>query len=218
MSKAAHPDKRTKHGQFITLEGVEGAGKSSQIDCIRTLIESAGHEVITTREPGGTKLAEAIRALLLDGDDMPAMTELLLMFAARSSHVEERIRPAIESGQWVICDRFVDASYAYQGAGRGIDAQVVNALEGMTLKGLAPDLTLIFDLPVEVGFERTRLRGQQNRFDHEETAFMNRIRDAYKYRAAKHPERYRVIDASAPMKDVSALVEKEIAGLINNAK
>ena len=126
-------------GKLITLEGVEGAGKSSQIAHIQELLTAAGIDSITTREPGGTPLAEAIRAVLLDGDAMPAETELLLMFAARSAHVTEKIRPALQMGTWVICDRFIDASYAYQGAGRGTASAQIQSLENMTLNGLRPD-------------------------------------------------------------------------------
>ena len=201
-------------GKLITLEGVEGAGKSSQVPHLKMLLETAGKTVLTTREPGGTPLAEAIRSVLLDGDDMPAMTELLLMFAARSSHYCEKIKPALTAGTWVICDRFIDASYAYQGAARGIDDRHIQALEQMTLEGKQADLTLIFDIPVELGFERTRSRGQQNRFDQENVAFMQKVRDAYRTRAALAPNRYRIIDASQDMSSVKTQLNEVFAKLL----
>ncbi|MES1945084.1 dTMP kinase [Salinisphaera sp. PC39] len=193
-------------GRFIALEGVEGAGKSSQIGFLRDLITAAGHDVTVTREPGGTPLAEAIRGVLLadHGEPMPPMTELLLMFAARAAHCRQRIEPALTRGEWVLCDRFVDASYAYQGAARGLGEEAVATLERLALDGLKPDRVLIFDLPVAQGLERTRGRAERNRFDDEAEAFHERVRAAYLERAAAEPDRYRVIDASGSVDEVRA--------------
>lgn len=193
-------------GRFIALEGVEGAGKSSQIGFLRDLITAAGHDVTVTREPGGTPLAEAIRGVLLadHGEPMPPMTELLLMFAARAAHCRQRIEPALARGEWVLCDRFVDASYAYQGAARGLGEEAVATLERLALDGLKPDRVLIFDLPVAQGLERTRGRAERNRFDDEAEAFHERVRAAYLERAAAEPDRYRVIDASGSVDEVRA--------------
>ena len=203
-------------GRLISLEGVEGAGKSSQVSYIQQLVEAAGHTAITTREPGGTPLAEAIRNVLLNGDSMPKMTELLLMFAARNSHYVEKIKPALEAGKWVICDRFVDASYAYQGAGRGVAAEEIETLEKMVLRGVKPDLVCVFDLDVELGFSRTESRGDQNRFDLEDVAFMQRVRETYLNRLSSEPGRYALIDAAQDMQSVSLQLEPIIKKLISH--
>ena len=199
-------------GRFIALEGVEGAGKSSQVGFLRDLLAAAGHEVVVTREPGGTPLAEAIRGVLLadHGEPMPPMTELLLMFAARAAHCRQRIEPALARGDWVLCDRFVDASYAYQGAARGRGDEAVATLEGLALDGLRPDRVLIFDLPVTQGLERTRGRTERNRFDDEAEAFHERVRAAYLERAAAEPARYRVIDASGSVDEVRARLREAL--------
>jgi dTMP kinase len=204
-------------GKLITLEGVEGAGKSSQVAYIQELVEQSGYSVLTTREPGGTPLAEDIRRVLLNGESMPVMTELLLMFAARSSHYQDKIEPALASGVWVICDRFIDASYAYQGAGRGIENHHIEALEAMTLLGAKPDLVCLFDLDVELGFKRTERRGEQNRFDLEDVAFMQRVRDAYLDRMTADPERYALIDAALNMPEVSLQLNPVIEKLLRVA-
>ena len=197
----------TRSGRFIVLEGIEGAGKSSHAALVRELIESAGHVAELTREPGGTPLAEAIRELLLharEGDGMPAMTELLLMFAARAAHLEQRIRPALQQGRWVISDRFTDASYAYQGAGRGIAAERIAEIEAAVQGGLRPDLVLLFDVPPETGLARARRRSGADRFESEQLEFFGRARACYLDRAAAEPRRYRVLDAAAPLADVQA--------------
>ncbi len=188
----------SKRGKFITLEGIEGAGKSSQAGHIANCIRAAGHAVEQTREPGGTPLAESIRALLLDeaARDMPPTTELLLMFAARAAHLAQRIQPALRQGIWVVCDRFTDASYAYQSAGRGLPERQVAALESIVQGRLRPDLVLVFDLPVPEGLRRARGRGDGNRFEDEEVAFFERVRQCYLARAARDPARYAVLDAS----------------------
>lgn len=188
-------------GRLLVLEGVEGAGKSSQIDFVRDCLAAAGRNVHVTREPGGTPTAEAIREVLLadHGEPMPAMTELLLIFAARAAHCRQLIEPALARGEWVICDRFVDASYAYQGAARGLGTAAVASLEALVLGDFRPDRVLLFDLPVAEGLARARGRGHGNRFDEETRKFHERVRTAYLERAAAVPERYRVIDAAQPI-------------------
>lgn len=191
---------------FITLEGGEGAGKSTAAQFIRDWLVSRGRSVRLTREPGGSPLAEAIRTVVLADwpEGMPAETETLLMFAARAAHVQATIQPALAAGKDVICDRFVDASWAYQGEGRGIAAERLAELESFVLKGFAPDITLLFDLPPEQGLLRARSRGDTNRFEAEALAFQQRVRAAYLRRAQAAPERYQVIDASAPLPEVQA--------------
>lgn len=191
-------------GRLITLEGIEGAGKSSQLEFVRDCLTEAGHETHVTREPGGTPMSEAIRdTLLADYDQpMPPMTELLLMFAARVAHCRQLIEPALARGEWVVCDRFTDASYAYQGAARGLGADAVATLETLTLDGLRPDRVLLFDLPVAEGLARARGRGDGNRFDGEALEFHERVRAAYLERAGAEPERYRVIDAARSIEEV----------------
>jgi dTMP kinase len=187
-----------KRGKFITLEGIEGAGKSSQAGYVAAHIQAAGHAVEQTREPGGTPLAESIRGLLLGeaARGMPPAVELLLMFAARASHLAQRIRPGLAQGTWVVCDRFTDASYAYQSAGRGLPERQVAALERIVQGRLRPDLVLVFDLPVTEGLRRARGRGDGNRFEDEQVAFFERVRQCYLARAARDPVRYAVLDAS----------------------
>ncbi len=185
-------------GCFITVEGVEGAGKSSNLDFIHHYLERCGKRLVLTREPGGTSLSEAIRALLLDhrNNEITDDTELLLMFAARAQHLAEVIRPALEQGKWVLCDRFTDATYAYQGGGRGIAKERIATLEQWVQQGLKPDLTLLLDIPVQQGLERAGLRSTPDRFEREQIAFFERVRAAYLEQARRYPERYRVIDAS----------------------
>lgn len=195
-------------GKFIVLEGTEGAGKSSCLAPLRARIEAAGHAVQTTREPGGTAFGEAIRAVLMadHGEPIPPLSELLLMFAARAAHLRQVIEPALARGEWVLCDRFVDASYAYQGGGRELGLAVVTSLEALVLEGRQPDRVLWFDLPVAQGLERVRRRGTSNRFDAEELAFHQRVREVYAARAGSAPERYRRIDAAADAASVRAQV------------
>lgn len=193
-------------GRLITLEGGEGAGKSTHARAIASWLEARGRKVVLTREPGGSPLAEAIRGIVLGdwAEGVSAETELLLMFAARAAHVAALIRPALDRGDDVVCDRFVDASWAYQGAGRGIAALHLEALESLVLKELRPTLTLVFDLPTEIGLARARRRGDANRFEAENLAFMSRVRQAYLDRAAADPARYAVIDAEPPIEQVRA--------------
>lgn len=199
-------------GRLITLEGGEGAGKSTHARFVAGWLEGRGRTVVQTREPGGSPLAEAIRELVLRdwAEGISAETELLLMFAARATHVAHRIEPALGAGQDVVCDRFVDASWAYQGAGRGVADEHLCALERLTLRDLSPDLTLVFDLPPEVGLPRAKRRGDANRFEAETLAFMRRVRDAYLARAQARPERYVVLDATRSIEFVQADIARAL--------
>jgi len=191
-------------GKFITVEGGEGAGKSSNLAFIRDLLEQSGRQVVFTREPGGTALGEDIRELLLGHKHtgMASDTELLLMFAARAEHLARIIMPALNDGKWVLCDRFTDASYAYQGGGRGIDMGRIEALESWVQQGLRPDLTLLLDLPVETGLERAGQRSEPDRFESEQQAFFDRVRQVYIDIAEREPERVCLVDASRPLPQV----------------
>ena len=200
------------NGRLITLEGIEGAGKTTQLGRMRDFLEASGKPVVLTREPGGTRLGEEIRALLLGQrtEGMGMDTELLLMFAARAEHIHQVINPALARGQWVLCDRFTDASYAYQGGGRGIPEQRIAALENWVQKDLRPHLTLLLDLPVEQGLARAGRRGTADRFERETIAFFERIRQAYLELAQQNPQRYRVINAERSV----AAVWKDIAYIL----
>lgn len=201
--------------RFITLEGIEGAGKSSRAVELKAFLEAEGKHVLLTREPGGTPLGERLRDVLLAPADTPMapLTELLLMFAARSEHLTRVILPALDAGQWVVCDRYVDASYAYQGGGRRLGMAAVAALEGLLPARARPDLTLLLDLPVKVGLARTKRRGAADRFEREALDFHQRVREAYLDRARQAPQRYRVIDASRPPDDVRAAIEDAVRSL-----
>jgi dTMP kinase len=199
----------TALGRFIVLEGGEGGGKSTQARRLRDHLVAQGRDVLLTREPGGSPLAEAIRSVVLGSWDegVDPITELLLIFAARAAHLNATIRPALAAGRDVICDRFVDASYAYQGAGRGLGSAPVAALDALVLGELKPDRVLVLDVAPETGLQRIAGRGDNNRFDAESRAFMARVRAAYLERATRAPERYRVIDAARPIDEVtSALI------------
>jgi dTMP kinase len=188
-------------GRFITLEGIEGAGKSSLQRALATALAAQGRVVCATREPGGTPLAEEIRALALGRrtDGMPPTTELLLMFAARAAHVVQRIEPALARGEWVLCDRFTDATRAYQGAGRGIPAAAIESLAGVAHPGLTPDLTLLLDIAPEAGLRRARQRQEAgDRFEDEALEFFARVRAGYLKLARREPARFRVLDATLP--------------------
>jgi len=199
-------------GRFITVEGIEGAGKTSCLELLEARIRARGHQLLVTREPGGTPLGEDLRNLLLDHrhDGMADDTELLLMFAARAEHLHARIEPALAGGAWVLCDRFTDATYAYQGYGRGIHLQRIATLETWVQGERRPDLTLLLDLPVETGLERAGRRSTPDRFESQALAFFERVRRGYLSLAAMHPDRYRVIDADQPLAAVSAQVVDEI--------
>lgn len=191
-------------GLFITLEGPEGAGKSTNRDYLAAKLREHGVQVLLTREPGGTPLAERIRELLLTPSDesMCADTELLLVFAARAQHLAEVIRPALARGEVVLCDRFTDATYAYQGGGRGLSHDRIAVLESFVQGDLRPDLTLVFDLPVEVGLARAAARGRLDRFEQEGRTFFDAVRSTYLARAEAEPARYRLVDAAQSLADV----------------
>ena len=191
-------------GKFITVEGIEGVGKTTNIEFIQQQLQAAGRDVVLTREPGGTPLGEAVRGLLLDPEftGMDSTCELQLMFAARAEHLAKIVWPALERGQWVLCDRFTDATYAYQGGGRGIDAGVIARLEDLVQGDFRPDLTLLLDVPVEVGLARAGKRGAMDRFEQEKVEFFEKVRKCYLDMAKASPGRYRVVDASLPLEDV----------------
>jgi len=208
--------KPVKKGFFISLEGGEGAGKSTQHRRIVEWLSSKGRTVIEAREPGGTPVSEQIRQVLLDTRNagLNATAELLLMFAARSQLVEEVILPALADGKVIVCDRFADASYAYQGGGRQLGAETVAKVEQLVLKDLQPDLTLLFDVPVELGMTRVAGRGEADRFEVESVRFFERVRKAYLERAAANPQRFKIIDASQDQEQVWLQVETVLkAGL-----
>lgn len=196
-------------GFFISLEGGEGAGKSTQNRRIVEWLTKQGKSILETREPGGTIVSEQIRKVLLDTRNagLNATAELLMMFAARSQLVEEVILPALSDGKVIVCDRFADASYAYQGGGRQLGGETVEIVEKLVLKGLQPDLTLLFDVPVEQGMNRVAARGEADRFEVESVRFFERVRNAYLERAAAHPQRFRIIDASQDEEAVWRQVE-----------
>jgi dTMP kinase len=207
-------------GRFITLEGGEGVGKSTNLEFMRRHLEAAGKTVIVTREPGGTPLGERIRGLLLDHGDgtMSGEAELLLVFAARAEHLSRVIRPALAEGKWVLCDRFTDASYAYQGGGRGIALERIADLEAWVQGDLRPDLTVLLDAPVAVGMARAgRREGAADRFEREELGFFERVRQSYRDQAQRFPERYRVIDASQSLTAVQDRIGFELDAFISRS-
>ncbi len=203
-------------GKFITIEGGEGAGKSTNIDFIQDYLEKNGISVVVTREPGGTELSEQIRHILLDNQstNMSDDTELLLMFAARAQHIKELIVPSLQEGKWVVCDRFTDATYAYQGGGRGMDMQKIAHLEEWVQGNLRPDLTIILDLPVEIGMHRAGKRSDPDRFESENHDFFNKVRDTYLTRAKTNPSRYAVIDAAPSLVNVQQQLEHVLGELV----
>jgi dTMP kinase len=202
-------------GKFITVEGIEGVGKSTNVAHLTKAIEARGHTVITTREPGGTPMAERIREMLIEHGDEPMsdVAELLLMFASRSLHVNNVIVPALASGTWVVCDRFVDASRAYQGGGRGLPMKDINQIANLVLGDLKPDLTILLDAPVEIGMGRADKRGAPDRFETERAAFFERVRECYLSLAASDPERFVIVDATADMDTVRSNIESIIAAI-----
>lgn len=200
----------SQRGRFITFEGTEGVGKSTQLATAAASLRAAGINVLVTREPGGTPMAEAIRELLLAPRDEPVheLTELLLMFAARAQHLHTRILPALTAGQWVLCDRFTDATFAYQGGGRGAPAESIELLESLVQGELRPDHVVLLDAPVETGIARARKRGELDRFEQETVKFFARIRATYLQRAHRDPQRYHIVDADQPLAQVSAEVKR----------
>ena len=205
------------NGKFISIEGIEGAGKSTQLTFIKNYLAEQGKTIVVTREPGGTELGEQIRTLLLSPSDTPMSvnTELLLMFAARAEHVAQVIMPALERGDWVISDRFTDATFAYQGGGRGIDRQRIEQIAQWTLNGLKPDVTFLFDLPVEVGQQRVISRNEDiDRFEQEKVDFFQKIRDCYLQRAEDEPERIKVIDSTKSIADISTQLSRILETIV----
>ena len=203
-----------ERGKFISVEGIEGVGKSTNIDVLVATIEAAGHKVLTTREPGGTPFAEEIREILMNrGDEpVPEIAELLLMFAARSFNVNNVILPALEAGTWVVCDRFTDSSRAYQGGGRGIPMDTIDRIADWVHGETWPDLTILLDAPVEIGMERAGSRSAPDRIEQERHEFFHRVRECYLQIAAREPNRFIVIDTTRSMDevraDVAALAEQ----------
>ncbi|TSA04959.1 MAG: dTMP kinase [Methylococcus sp.] len=197
-------------GQLITLEGGEGVGKTTNLAFIERYFDDRGIPLLKTREPGGTPLGENIRELLLQGDAMDLKAELLLVFAARAQHVAAVIRPALSVGTWVLSDRFTDASYAYQGGGRGLSLEMIETLERWVQDMLQPDLTLLLDLPVETGMARAKDRGRPDRFESEQLDFFERVRAAYVGRAKAYPQRFRRIDASQALETVQAQIKSHL--------
>ncbi|MBD3654264.1 dTMP kinase [Kangiella sp.] len=197
-------------GKFITIEGTEGVGKSTNIAFIKAWFEAKNISLLHTREPGGTPLAEEIRELLLSKRDeqVDAKSELLLMYAARAQHVSQKIKPALEQGQWVLCDRFSDASFAYQGAGRALGLDKLVALDQWVLEGFKPDLTILLDLPVEVGLSRAQERGPIDRFEEEKVEFFEQVRDGYLQIAQQEPERVKIVDARGSLEEVQQQIEQ----------
>jgi dTMP kinase len=202
---------------FVTLEGGEGAGKSTSRDFIVSLLEEYNVPFIQTREPGGTQIGEALRALLLskDGTAPSVTTELLMVFAARAQHLHEVIEPALRDGEWVLCDRFTDATYAYQGYGRGFDLGEIEALETLVQRGRHPDFTLLFDIDPQLGMARARQRAELDRFEEEELAFFERVREGYLSRA-EFDSRFRIIDASQSIDDVQDALREIFKPFLDN--
>ncbi len=206
-------------GQLITLEGSEGCGKTTNIEYLQRLLSEQGIDVVQTREPGGTSLGEKVRELLLGNHGHPIGidAELLLMYAARAQHMQEVIYPQLESGRWVLCDRFIDASYAYQGGGRGVAQQRIDMLDEWVLGSFRPQLTLYLDIPVEQGLERAGQRGELDRFEQEQQEFFERVRGAYLMRAEQEPQRFRVIDASQPLEQVQLQIHNVVMEYLNSS-
>lgn len=206
-------------GKFITVEGIEGTGKSTNIDFLCPIIEEQGITVVRTREPGGTPMAERIREMLLEhGDEsLPDIAESLLFFASRSLHVNNTIKPALAAGKWVVCDRFTDASRAYQGIGRGLGLEKMNLLAEWVHEDLQPDLTLLLDAPAEVGRGRAFERGEADRLDSEQAEFYQRVRDGYLDLAKAEPDRFAVVDASQELAQVQTAIALEIRRLLSDS-
>ncbi|MGE4647073.1 MAG: dTMP kinase [Arenicellales bacterium] len=203
-------------GKFISFEGGDGAGKSTQLSLLSADLEARGRRVVLTREPGGTRLSEKIRNWVLhESDALCKQAELLLIFAARAQHISEVIRPALVRGDWVLCDRFTDASYAYQGGGRGIPVGFIQQIEAVSTEGVRPDLTLLLDLPVKKGIERSVGRGQgSDRFEEQDLEFKGRVRQAYLDRQNDEPNRIRIINATKSVEAVHAQVWSLVSNLI----
>ena len=208
----------SRQARFITLEGGEGVGKTTNLAFIEQYLRGHGLEVILTREPGGTPLGEKVRSLLLDSTHMDSRAELLLVFAARGQHIADVIRPALAAGNWVLCDRFTDASYAYQGGGRGIESSVIGYLERWVQQGVQPDLTLLLDAPPAVGLARARNRGTADRFELEQLSFFENVRQVYLDRAAAQPQRIKRVDASGSLEEVQDELARHLDRLIESSR
>lgn len=197
-------------GKFITIEGTEGVGKSTNIEFIKQYFVQKNIPLTITREPGGTPLAEEVRDLLLKNrsEKMDETAELLLVFAARAQHIENVILPALDCGNWVLCDRFTDATYAYQGGGRGLSLSLIKELEKKVQKGLQPDLTFLLDIDVKAGLERAAARAALDRFEQEKVEFFERVREAYLSRASDNPQRFFVVDARQPLTKVQSTIKE----------
>lgn len=210
-------------GRFVTLEGVEGVGKSTNLEFVEQFLVAAGKDVVTTREPGGTPFAEAVRNVVLHdwGERVPEYAELLLMFAARCAHAENLIKPALARGAWVVCDRFVDASFAYQAAGRGLPQKHIATLSEWILGALRPDLTLLLDAAIDTGrrraHKRDRARADTDRFESEQSDFFAKVRDAYLSLAKDEPQRIKVINAGGPLHVVHSQISRELQTLLDSA-
>lgn len=207
-----------ERGKFITVEGIEGVGKSTNIDVLVKRIEAAGHPVLTTREPGGTPFAEDIRDILMNRNEepVPAIAELLLMFAARSFNVSNVIRPALDAGTWVVCDRFTDSSRAYQGGGRGLPMETIDQVANWVHGDTWPDLTILLDAPVEIGMQRAGNRSAPDRFEQERHEFFQRVRDCYLAMAAREAERFVVVDTTRQLTEVARDIKSIADRLLDN--
>ena len=206
--------KPNQEGRFITVEGAEGVGKSTNLGFVANELRRAGHAVVETREPGGTSLGEHIREILLSKESRIGVTaELLLIFAARAAHIEEVIRPALSSGKWVVCDRFTDATYAYQGSGRGVPGVTIAQLATLVQGDLRPDRTLLLDAPAGISKSRQAVRGHVDRFEQESAEFFARVRQGYLDLASREPGRIRLIDASQPLPTVQEQIRRALADL-----
>lgn len=213
-----YPMNHTHYGKFITIEGIEGTGKSTAMHYVQHWLEQQSIPFIQTREPGGTLIAEQIRQIFLkkQAEVMHADTEALLVFAARAQHLHQVIWPALQDGKWVVCDRFTDASYAYQGGGRGIEAQRINILENWVQGSFRPDTVILLDAPVDICLQRTMQRGALDRIEVEKTEFFDRARAAYLKRAAAEPERYKMVDAAKSITEVQEQISHILSNLTKN--
>ena len=207
-----------QRGKFITIEGQDGAGKTTNIDVIMHFLRSAGISFVQSREPGGTALGESIRDLILNSNDdhIGDTAELLLMFAARAQHLQDVIEPALSRGDWVLSDRFTDATYAYQGGGRGMNVDDIATLEQLVLGGLRPDLTILLDLPVDVGESRAGQRSKPDRFEQQKLNFKQRVRDSYLERASAEPERIKVLNAAQSIENVKDSIDSIMKVFVDN--
>ncbi|MGB0473413.1 MAG: dTMP kinase [Porticoccaceae bacterium] len=205
-------------GKFLTIEGTEGVGKTTNIEFIKQWLDGNQISFVSTREPGGTPLAEEIREVLLCNRDekVCSKAELLMMFAGRAQHIDQVIEPHLARGNWVLCDRFTDATYAYQGAGREMGSELIAQLETVVQGSMRPDLTLILDVPVELGLERAGKRSEPDRFELEKNDFFNRVRQAYLRMAENNPQRYKIIDASLPLDDVQQQIADNLSRFLQD--